>query len=632
MSTSQQADAVDLQSAESAEDLDEEAEEFLEEGGGHDGVDDDGHYELSDNVARDLIKYIRSNTVKNEQQFLLIVLGYLSGYFEEPDHFVSGVIIGTSSGGKTHVQKQVEKLFPDGDMYRATTGSDKALVYDGAWEECEIASLDELNKPSETMIEFLKSVHGDDEDFEYKVTGEGEGADRGTETIVRSSKPYWFLFAQTGADFEMWNRLLKIPVHESESKNRAVGAFSFDHHHISIGGDVEYGYDFDGGKKALQYHIQTIQENTPGRVFLPNGQGDFGWDVWEIVEPIFNHSRSESNRVYDMVSNLIRASALLNYKDREVRTIAAPGKEPKDYIVADPQDVANVLACRESLLASTHELDRKRRGICEAIREKSGYENEAEVDKIREGIVESEMSQLSRAQLNTQLEVLRDNYLVRVNEGAGSKNRDTYQFMGFDSMGFAKVPENDGLFAGTNDPISGDPFLESHDELRGELDMDAQQLMSDSSPEVSSNKDASGGDGDTSTSLGSFGGGTSRSIDLEPHVEVVRQYAQEAIDGERIGDLSDVPVEALLGITSLEDPDRGVDTTGTPLDHEHDMWSQKGKPSDWVSNERNAREEVKNAFRVLLEKRVIIHEEVHEQSADGKPIDVTMSVLDQTDL
>ena len=156
----------------------------------------DYDYDLSDNVVDDLIRYTRSRTVKNERQFVLTLLGYISGHMESPKHYVSGVLIGTAGSGKSHVQNTVAELVPDGIMYEATTGSEKSIIYDDTWNQSLIANLDELQKPSDDIIEILKSVHGgEDEEFVYKITSGGEGADRTTDEIVKKAIPYWFLYA-----------------------------------------------------------------------------------------------------------------------------------------------------------------------------------------------------------------------------------------------------------------------------------------------------------------------------------------------------------------------------------------------------------------------------------------------------
>jgi hypothetical protein len=178
---------------------------------------------------------------------------------ENSSHYISGVLIGTAGSGKTHLQHQIEDLFDDSELYQATSGSDTSIIYDDTWENALIASLDELQKPSDQIIEILKSLHGDDEEFTYKVTGDGQGADRDVDEINRSAIPYWFLYAQYEPDFEMWDRLLKIPVHESKEKNEGVLATKWDHAMVSFAqSEYNYMFEFEDGYRALEHHISQI--------------------------------------------------------------------------------------------------------------------------------------------------------------------------------------------------------------------------------------------------------------------------------------------------------------------------------------------------------------------------------------
>jgi len=339
-------------------------------------------YELSDNVVEDLVKYTRSRTVKNEQQFVLTMLGYISGHMENPKHYISGVLIGTAGSGKSHTQNTVAELVSDDIMYDVTTGSEKAIIYDQYnWNRALIANMDELQKPSDDIIEILKSVHGgEDEEFVYKVTGAGEGADRQTDGITLQAVPYWFLYAQYEPDFEMWDRLLKVPVHESGEKNEGVARTHWGHSMVSFGdSDKNYMFDFDEGTAALKDHIRELPQDA--WVSFPSEVGEdvHGGSFYENVSGIFDIDRSETNRVASMVANLVRCSALLNHKNRDKRKIKVSNEGVKEAIIAAPQDLANVMACREVLMATTHQLDRKRRAICLAINEVGGSQKAAPI-------------------------------------------------------------------------------------------------------------------------------------------------------------------------------------------------------------------------------------------------------------
>jgi len=86
-------------------------------------------YSMHDNCAVDIVQYGRSTIVKNEEQFLLTALSYLSGFMDSPSHYISGVLIGTAGSGKTHLQHQLEDLFPDDYLYQATSERQRHVDY-----------------------------------------------------------------------------------------------------------------------------------------------------------------------------------------------------------------------------------------------------------------------------------------------------------------------------------------------------------------------------------------------------------------------------------------------------------------------------------------------------------------------
>jgi len=586
-------------------------------------------YELHDNVCVDLTKYVRSNMIKNEEQFNLVTLGYLTGYMRDNDHYVSGVIVGTSSSGKTHLQSKVETLFDDREMYQATTGSDKSLIYDQTWEDSRIASLDEMQKPGEDLIEFLKSCHSDDEQFVYKVTGgdSSEGADRGTETIIRTAKPYWFLYAREdgGDDFELWNRLMKIPVYESESKNRAVGAYKHGHSSIQMGEeDSEYIGTFEAGTEALQDHFSRIANRFTERdeegqlrgtayVNLPTG-GDGRIDVWDVLEPIYNHSRSEVNRVYSMASNLVRASALLNYQNREMTTEYIEDHGEIEVIQAEPQDVANVLRMRESLLSSTHELDRKKKAILAAIERKGGGSMECTLGDIQEYLKESDAPLLKRSELTAIMEDLRDNYMIEIHKDAAPDGKsDIYEFFGWDELQHARVEDYGEHFEDTHEPVGESNFLDWFRQNQGSLQSTAEDFIKHAGTEVSSSPDQDDESGPQRT-LG--GVDEDEGVDLEPHARIVHERVYDTLHDTVRDDLSEMTIEEMIDVDEPE---------GTVLDPEHEVWFQPDKPPEWVTSPKEAKRQVKRVIGRFIESGVIAADTRMEK---GEVVEAQIKVLE----
>lgn len=582
-------------------------------------------YDLNDNVAFDVVKYSRSCIAKNEAQSLLCTYGYLTGLMESPQHYVSGVLIGTSSSGKTHLQDKIEKLFPADWMYEMTTGSDQVIAYDDEWDKALIASLDELNKPSEKVIEMLKSLHGDDEEFSRKVTTDWREGE--VKELVRASKPYWFLYAQFSPDFELWNRLLKIPVHESKAKNEAVIRLQADHHQIEFSdSDYVYDFEFSDGLKALRDHIRNIPQNS--WVKLPAGEPEYdGFDVAGVCRPIFDAQRSESNRVSAMVFNVIRSSALLNYKDRETKQIHVPNEGIKNAIIAEPQDVANVLSCRDVLMASTHELDRKKKAICTALDAKGGTQNKATIPDIIEYLRQGNAPIVNRTQVENNLKQLRENYLVERHEGTSESGKNEYEFLGWKQLGIIDIDDEFRQhFEGCVNPITGEDFIEFVKRQNEDLLPGASDFMDDTGVQ-------SGQEADGQSTLG----GVDDTTELEPHEEAVRAALHSTVDDTTIEgmDEAEPSLYAVCGAADLDHmtgdqkpSDEALE--GTIFDPSHEAWNHGQINPDYVKNTDDAYEAVDDTM-TELHKKGVLKTKVHSTS-NGEPVEMTFHISDESEV
>lgn len=589
--------------------------------GGTQSSELDYDYELSDNVVADLVDYTRSETVKNEQQFMLTTLSYITGFMESPKHFTSYVLIGTAGSGKSHLKNTIEDLIPNEYLYQATTGSEKSLIYDDTWEDAYFAALDELQKPSDEIIEILKSLHGgEDEEFRYKVTGQGEGADREVEEIVREAIPYGFLYAQYQPEFELWDRLLKIPVHESKPKNEGVARMQWDHSMISFSdSDVNYGFEFENGRKAIKDHIRHIPKNS--RVKIPAGEDAYGWDAFEHAKSMFDISRSETNRVSSQIANLVRASALLNHNNRDTRMLNVDG-ENKEVIIAEPQDLANVLACREVLLATTHQLDRKRKAICVAIKKAGGNQQAASIQDIQNYVKKTDASFVKRNQVEAMLDDLQDNYLVEKLERAGENGRHLYQFNSFQSLGkFDINDEFKDVFDGCYDPFKEQPFIESARETNDELTPKASDFMNDDPVEINTDSGETGGQAtlveDESTSV---------DIDLEPFEKEVYKALKTTLDGEVIQNLDehDPSPREMCGLVEIgENPDT-ANIDGTIFDPDAEVWDHG--PDDWITTPAEADSQISKAIRKLTTEGVFKTSVTKRRG--NKPLEMKVTVED----
>ena len=377
---------------------------------------------------------------------------------------------------------------------------------------------------------------------------------------------------------------------------------AFDHGDIGLDDDAEYGYDFEAGTERLQAHMLEVKRHAPKRVVIPNGElGPI--DTWSVLEPIFNHERSESNRVYKMVSNLIKSSALLNYQSRETIEVSVTGEdgEPRtaEAIVAEPQDVANVCRCLETLRATTHEIDARKRSVIEAIRTKGGEDNTVEsLEPVVEYLEESDASQVNKPELEAIIDDLEADYLVTT-DGSSITARN------WDALGEPAIGEHAEAFSECVDPISGEEFLPAWQQHRADVRTDGADLLGD--VEIDSEPTDPTATQRVDTDIEPAGG------DLDPHQRSIYATLSNTINGLVVDDPAECSIEAFLGLVEPGEAVTTVETTGTLLDPDHDVWEQPDKPDSWVTTETDARRELQTAIRAFVDEGLFTFED-HDAS------------------
>jgi len=469
---------------------------------------------------------------------------------------------------------------------------------------------------------------GEDEEFRYKITGDGRGADRAVDEIVREAMPYWFLYAQYEPDFEMWDRLLKVPVHESKEKNDGVARTQWDHREISFGEDSDrYIFDYSSGEQAIREHIRQLPQDA--RVKIPAGEAEFGWDAYRYARPMFDIGRSETNRVSSQIANLVRASALLNHKNREKRTIEIPGEGSKEgVIIASKQDVANILACRDVLLATTHQLDHKRKAICVAIDEVGGTKRAAPIKhpKDRQGqpksimgyLRKSDSSFVKRPQIQAMLGDLIDNGLVDKLEGAGDGGRSLYEFQSWQELAKFDIDESfKSTFEGCDDPFTERDFIATARHINDGLTPNAKEFMSEGESTVKSDSGQVTLSSDESADI---------DVDLAPHEQHVADLLRQTLGGEVIGNLDEhePSIREMIGLVPLGEDDDSARIDGTILSPDHSVWSHG--PDDWVTTVSEAEMEIENALRTLTTEGVF--QTSVTETRDGEAIEMKVTVND----
>jgi hypothetical protein len=309
--------------------------------------------------------------------------------------------------------------------------------------------------------------------------------------------------------------------------------------------------------------------------------------------------------VYGQVFNLIRASALLNYPNRPSIDRPINGDSVVAEAVVQPQDVANVLCCQPTLLSTTHKLDPRKRAILEAVNHVSGMNDEgaAVLNDIREWLEANDKPCPSESTLRSLLkDDLREDWFIRVNEGAGESGADLFyprkesglrppKLQNLDV--YAKridgeVPDApfgtdlEAPFADCRDPIRDQPFGETVQQFREEFmgatettSTDAASFMSGDDPSASEDKED-----DTDGSQATLGGDTTTDEQtLEPDEEIENVLSGALLNRlrEEVGTATPVaPVHTVshyLNIveTDADDPTDGP-IEGTLLDPDHDVY------------------------------------------------------------
>jgi hypothetical protein len=293
--------------------------------------------------------------------------------------------------------------------------------------------------------------------------------------------------------------------------------------------------------------------------------------VWYSCEPIFNLDEDATNRVYGIVVNLIKSSALLNHDRRESREVEvyrdedSEETECREAIVVGPQDVANVLSCLPALLSTTHQLTPLKRHILDAVdaTESVTGGDGTTVSRVQEWLSDNDIPHPSRSTLKNRMDQLdEDYYLDRYKSVAGPKGQaDAYEKQENGALrpprieNLSSVAERDEVeldeacvtvdyerpFADCHDPIRDQPFEETVAHFEAQFSgkevtsEDATELMVEAMGSDAEQRDAmtfTGDDGADRDSPSPADGDTDTS---DPHGDV-SNGSQTDLAGETVSD------------------------------------------------------------------------------------------------
>ncbi|WP_226041226.1 hypothetical protein [Natrinema sp. DC36] len=512
-------------------------------------------YSVADNFAENLVDAIRSDMVGNEGQFLALNAAYASGLSRNPDEYLQIIVRGKSGEGKTELKQNVDKGYPNHWLLRTGSTSDMGLVDSGGmWDGVYIGAFAEFQQMQGKMLEMVKSSAGDDADergvgFSHtRNVDEGEDG-RGADEIEKQAMPTVFLFAdENNAEIprELRTRQMTVRVEADKDINRAVAKMMFDYQKVEAGErEFEYNFNFEEGKNAIQNHIASIPrpldplwEDDPKTysypVAIPYDEDiewpvndhptidSYGWAAFKVLDPILNYNKTDSKRGAKAIANHIRAHARLNYHNRELMEINGV-----DHIVAEPQDIGNVISYRDLLLNLTHGMDEKKFAVIEALTDPHNGVGgtgpnggvQATLKDIAKYIDEhADITAISKSQLhnattnNGVLNQMEEDYLIEIHKGDGPNGAHMFEFLGGSTFGHPNIGQYAELFEHVTDPIRDQPISDTISMFKKELATETTEDLLDSNNSMIQSDD---GDDESETDesnedgLSAFGGGVS---------------------------------------------------------------------------------------------------------------------------
>lgn len=561
---------------------------------------------ISNNVAEDIIKYSRGNVIRNEQQAYILMLAWTTGWMGDEDDYVNIVTVGSPSGGKTKMNRTMKELLPDNSYYSATDVSEAGIYNDAdKWNSKKLGVFSEFQKLSDSVKEVIKSLNGGDGGASRTKSVQTEDGDWESDDDELESKPYSFTYAQSSQSplgQEVADRLFFNYIEEALEINKAVVKKHSGHSNISLSTDdgIEYVYDAKDTELALKRHFRSIPEDS--YTMMPE------W-CYYAYEDCLDMKRTDVKRTGNILPNLIRASTLQNYKHRPTIDDDIGGKAIERYVVL-PQDVANVLSCRETLLGTTHDYALKKRSIVNAVRAHTEMSDWCSINDIQNWLRtnSTEVSKLKKGPLKELLESLSEDFVIEISTNHFDNKKDGYRFLSLSDVGAPKlngfnesridynsdnpllgVDDPDNPFKNCVDPFKGIPFTDSVEErqqsLRRSINTSASDTMS------------------SSNSGGQSTFGSDEPEELTDPVEIaVYEQVRDNADGIRFEET--VEHEQVLGLVDVGDNIAEADFEGTLLDPDHDIWTlQDG--SQRANSPSDARKAIEGAFESLFNDGVI---------------------------
>lgn len=357
-------------------------------------------------VCEKLVRYSRSCIIGNEPQALAVFLAAVTGFSRDVRYYSSVLLGGELGSGKTHTLRAIlgdeqikgmsfefRGLFPKKSVWHFTSSSDKAPIYAGELRDLnnpiKLVVMAEYKKLPQPVVEYLKSMSGDDPTFKYMVTNQNK-----TDVDYILQKKRWFAVssAQKDMDSELESRIIVMSVDENKWVTQCV-------------------IELNHGAKKVYYpitgrtYIKGIDEEVAEEIRTEVGL--LALDPIEVINPYSealkkfeDNSRASSKRVSKMNEALFRASAMVNHDNRHIRD---------GCIVMSQQDIVNILSFSEIIQSLILGIDRIDLAI---IRYLGTLRHKVRAEEIIGRIDDSGLAELRRDELIDRLNKLENNNYI----------------------------------------------------------------------------------------------------------------------------------------------------------------------------------------------------------------------------
>lgn len=373
---------------------------------------------MGEDVCAKLVRYSRSCIIANEQQALALFLAALTGFASNVREYSPVLIGGELGSGKTHlvraivgdqpapgIQTDFSGLFPSETVYHFTSSSEKAPIYISELRDMDspvkLVVMAEMKKLPLPVIEYLKSMSGDDAAFRYIVTNM---TSRDADEIMQKKRWFVLTHAQKDVDPELESRMIKMSVDENKWVTQACCE-------MNHGADEIY-YPITGRtyRKGIDTELADEIRTEIGLLAL---------DPVEVVNPFSkalkhfeDNTRAASKRTSRMTEALFRASARVNHENRLVHA----GK-----VVMSSQDIVNVLSFApivQSMIIGVDIID------LAIIRYLGTVRHRVKEEEIVARIDDSGLAELKRDELRERLRNLENNnFVIRLEPNAGDQDK-----------------------------------------------------------------------------------------------------------------------------------------------------------------------------------------------------------------